>query len=208
MESSQILTMPNLINIFLKLNIILLSLYVINASATKENDIDYQIESKSFTIPDHGVLTLDVPRVWNYNFTIKGNNEPPIITFYNLDKDKEEIYQLNLSVLWDDGFQRNILTSEYIHSLVEKTGNQALINSDQSELILKEIIGRNGIGYWFNLSDSTADPGEYKFLTQGALAVGVILLIFSLFCNDDGTILQETLLKMVIGAKHLHRKDV
>ena len=73
---------------------------------------------------------------------------------------------------------------------------------------MKEIIGGNGIGYWFNLSDSTAGPGEYKFLTQGALAVGEILLIFSLFCNDDGTILQETLLKMIMGAKHLHRKDV
>ena len=149
-----------------------------------------------------------MPKVWNYNFTTTGNNQPPIITFYNLDKDKEEIYQLNLSVLWNDGFQRNILTAEYIHSLVEKTGNQALINSDQSELILKEIIGENGIGYWFNLSDSTAGPGEYKFLTQGALAVGEILLIFSLFCNDDGTILRETLLKMIMGAKHLHRKDV
>ena len=51
MKSFQISTMPNLINIFLKLNIILFFLYVINAPATIENDIDYQIESESFTIP-------------------------------------------------------------------------------------------------------------------------------------------------------------
>jgi len=55
--------MSNLINIFLKLNIMLFSLHVINVPATIENDIDYQIESESFTIPGHGVLTLDVPRV-------------------------------------------------------------------------------------------------------------------------------------------------
>ena len=208
MESSQILTMPNLINIFLKLNIILLSLYVINASATKENNIYYQIESESFTIPGHGVLTLDVPRVWNYNFTIKGNNEPPIITFYNLDKDKEEIYQLNLSVLWEDGFKRNISSPEYIQSLVEETGEQALINSDQTELSLKKITGQDGVGYLFNLSDSGANTDEYQFLTQGALAVGKLLLIFSLFSNEDESILQQALLKIIMSAQHHDRKDV
>jgi len=208
LESSQILTMPNLINIFLKLNIILFSLYVINAPATKENDIDYQIESESFAIPGHGVLTLDVPRVWNYNFTIKGNNNPPIITFYNLDKDKEEIYQLNLSVLWEDGFKRNISSPEYIQSLVEETGEQALINSDQTELSLKKITGQDGVGYLFNLSDSGANTDEYQFLTQGALAVGKLLLIFSLFSNEDESILQQALLKIIMSAQHHDRKDV
>ena len=208
MKSFQISTMPNLINIFLKLNIILFFLYVINAPATIENDIDYQIESESFTIPGHGVLTLDVPRVWNYNFTIKDSNEPPIITFYNLDKDKEEIYQLNLSVLWEDGFKRNISSPEYIQSLVEKTGKQALINSDQTNLSLKKITGQDGVGYLFNLSDSGANTGEYQFLTQGALAVGKLLLIFSLFSNDNESILQEALLKIIMSAQHHHRKDV
>ena len=208
MKLFQISTMPNLINIFLKLNIILFSLYVINVPATIENDIDYQIESESFTIPGHGVLTLDVPRVWNYNFTIKGSNEFPIITFYNLDKDKEEIYQLNLSVLWEDGFKRNISSPEYIQSLVEKTGKQALINSDQTNLSLKKITGQDGVGYLFNLSDSGADIGEYQFLTQGALAVGKLLLIFSLFSNDNESILQEALLKIIMSAQHHHRKDV
>jgi hypothetical protein len=200
--------MPNLINIFLKLNIILFSSYILNVSATIENDIDYQIESESFTIPGHGILTLDVPRVWNYNFTIKDSNEPPIITFYNLDKDKEEIYQLNLSVLWEDGFKRNISSPEYIQSLVEKTGKQALINSDQTNLSLKKITGQDGVGYLFNLSDSGANTGEYQFLTQGALAVGKLLLIFSLFSNDNESILQEALLKIIMSAQHHHRKDV
>ena len=208
MKSFQISTMPNLINIFLKLNIILFFLYVINAPATIENDIDYQIESESFTIPGHGVLTLDVPRVWNYNFTIKDSNEPPIITFYNLDKDKEEIYQLNLSVLWEDGFKRNISSPEYIQSLVEKTGKQALINSDQTNLSLKKITGQDGVGYLFNLSDSDVNTYEYQFLTQGALAVGKLLLIFSLFSNDNESILQEALLKIIMSAQHHHRKDV
>ena len=208
LKSSQILIMSNLIYFFLKLNIILFPLYVVNVHATTENELDYQSLSESFSIPGHGVLTLDVPRIWNYNFTIKGDNESPIITFYNLDKDKEEIYQLNLSVLWEDGFKRNISSPEYIQSLVEKTGKQALINSDQTNLSLKKITGQDGVGYLFNLSDSGVNTYEYQFLTQGALAVGKLLLIFSLFSNDNESILQEALLKIIMSAQHHHRKDV
>ena len=208
LKSSQILTMPNLIHFFLKLNIILFFLSVVNAHATTENELNYQSLSESFSIPGHGVLTLDVPHIWNYNFTIKGDNEPPIITFYNLDKNKEEIYQLNLSVLWENGFERNISSPEYIKSLVEKTGAQALIYSDQTELTLKKITGQNGVGYLFNLSDSGASIGEYKYLTQGALAVGKLLLIFSLFSNDDASILQQALLKIIMSAQYQYRKDV
>tara|TARA_B100001250_G_C19512424_1_gene662281 strand:+ start:86 stop:688 length:603 start_codon:yes stop_codon:yes gene_type:complete len=200
--------MNKFFKIIIGLNILLFSLNINSANATKENNLSYQTESESFLIPGHGELIMDVPKVWNYNFTTSENTRPPIITFYNLDKDKEEIYQLNLSVLWDNGFGRNILSSKYIYSLVEETGKQALLYSDQSELILEKIIGKNGVGYWFNLSDSTAGPGEYKFLTQGALAVGKLLLIFSLFSNDNESILQQALLKIIISAQHHYRKDV
>ena len=200
--------MPKLINIFIKLNILLFSFGVFNIYATTKSNLDYKTLFESFVIPGHGVLTMNIPKIWNYNFTTTGIDQPPIITFYNLDKDKEEIYQLNLSVLWEDGFQRNILSPEYIYSLVEKTGRQALNGSDQSELILEKIIGRNGSGYWFNLSDSSAGPGEYQFLTQGALAVGELLLIFSLFSNDNESILQEAALKTIMSAEHHYRKDV
>ena len=207
-QSSQIPVMNRFIKIIIRLNILLFCLNIINVHAAKKSNPNYQTESESFSIPGNGELIMDVPKVWNYNFTVPGNNQPPIITFYNLDKDKEEIYQLNLSVLWDNSFGRNILSPKYIYSLVEKTGKQALIYSDQSELILEEITGQNGIGYWFNLSDSTAGSGEYKYLTQGALAVGELLLIFSLFSNENESILQEALLKIIMSAQHQYRKDV
>ena len=191
-------------NIFL----LFISLYVINTSATTENTTEYRTDSESFAIPGHGKLVIDVPKIWNYNFTTTNEDKPPIITFYNLNKDKEEIYQLNLSVLWEDGFQRNISSPEYIRSLVEKTGKQALLHSDQTELELEKISGKYGIGYFFNLSDSSASSGEYQYLTQGALGVGKLILIFSLFSNDSDSILQEALIKVVMSAQHHYRKDV
>ena len=77
-------------------NILLFSFGVFNIYATTESNLDYKTLFESFVIPGHGVLTMNIPKIWNYNFTTTGIDQPPIITFYNLDKDKEEIYQLNL----------------------------------------------------------------------------------------------------------------
>ena len=91
--------MPKLINIFIKLNILLFSFGVFNIYATTESNLDYKTLFESFVIPGHGVLTMNVPKIWNYNFTTTGIDQPPIITFYNLDKDKEEIYQIKIHFL-------------------------------------------------------------------------------------------------------------
>ena len=91
---SRISFMSKLVNFFIKLNILLFSFSVFNIYATTKSSIDYKTLFESFVIPGHGVLTMNVPKIWNYNFTTTGIDQPPIITFYNLDKDKEEIYQL------------------------------------------------------------------------------------------------------------------
>ena len=79
--------MYKIIKIIIRLNVFLFSLNIINVHAEKENSLVYQTESELFEIPGHGLLAIDVPKVWNYNFKTNGNNQPPIITFYNLDKD-------------------------------------------------------------------------------------------------------------------------
>ena len=73
--------MYKIIKIIIRLNVLLFSLNIINVYAEKENNLVYQTESELFEIPGHGLLAIDVPKVWNYNFTTTGNNQPPIITF-------------------------------------------------------------------------------------------------------------------------------
>ena len=200
--------MSKLLRMYKAFIIIIFSFYVINIFAKSENQNEYRTDSESFAIPGHGELIINVPKIWNYRYKTTNDDKPPIITLYNLDKNKGEIYQLNLSILWEDGFQRNISSPEYIRSLVEQTGKEVLVHSDQTKLKLEKISGRYGVGYFFNLSDSNASSGEYQFLTQGALGVGRLLLIFSLFSNDNDSILQEALMKIIMSAKHQNRKDV
>ena len=180
------------------------NVFAANANAVGE----YATDLETFDIPGHGELIISIPRIWNYNFTKTDDETPPLITFYVLDNNEEEIFQLNMSVFWDDGFNRKVTSPEYIYSLVEGTGEKALALSDQTELNLKEIKGKNGIGYLYDLSDNSAKKGEYHYLTQGALAVGEVLVVFSLFSNDEKAILREAMLRSLKSARHRFRNDV
>ncbi len=174
----------------------------------KETEPNYSVDKEYFDIPGHGELVITVPRIWNYNFTKTDENTPPLITFYVLDNKEREIFQLNMSVFWDDSFERNITSPEYIYALVKETGENTLKNSDQNQLEMIEITGTSGTGYLYDLSDSSAMEGEYQYLTQGALAVGDVLLIFSMFSNDEDALLRDAMLHSLKSAEHHFRNDV
>ena len=169
---------------------------------------DYELDTEIFDIPGHGELVMEVPRIWNYNFTKTDSQTPPLITFYVLDADEKEIFQLNMSVFWEDGYARSITTLDYIESMVSEAGNNTLRYSDQDSLELIELSGRDGEGLYFELSDSSAGDDEYKYLTQGALGVGQVLLVFSLFSNDEEGILRDAMFRALKSARHNARNDV
>lgn len=198
--------MPNTNQLIIRTALLIVSLYAVNVVAN--NNEEYSTNTELFTLPEHGELKIEVPTLWEYRYTTIDNASPPFLTFYMHDKNNKEIFQLNISVLWEDGYERDIISSDFIYSLVYEAGKNTLSESDQSEIILTEIKGTYGNGFLFDLSDSDAKQDEYKFLTQGGLAVGKLLLLFSLFSNDDQMILRELMLRTIKSAKHQYRTDV
>ncbi len=151
---------------------------------------------------------MQVPRIWNYNFTKTDENIPPLITFYILDKYKKEIFQLNMSVFTNTGYHKNITSEEYVKNIVTEAGNKIIAYSDQTKLILQTVESKQGNGYFFDLTDSNAKQNEFKYLTQGAVSVNEVLLVFSLFSNDEKGILREAMLNSLNTAYHINRKDI
>ncbi len=158
---------------------------------------------EKFTIPGHGQLLLQVPVNWEFTYILATEDQPPIITFYELDSDKKEIFQMNVSSLWDDGFRRNITDHEHVRTFVESIGNKLLAASSETELMLIPIKGESGSGYYFSLSDATAKQEEYQYLTQGAYAMNDILLVFSLFTHGKDPQLHDAGLTLINTASQV-----
>ena len=170
----------------------------------------YDAGIESFAVPGHGELVFRVPVEWEINHVFHEEDEgvPPVITFFARDETGREIFQLNVSALWDDGYSRDVTEPDSIRQLVEQVGRDILEYSDESELVLKPINGSSGEGYYFSVTDSSARPGEYGYLCQGALAVGEVVLVFSLFTHDGDAMLREKTLQMLRGVVQDHKRDI
>ena len=54
----------------------------------------------------------------------------------------------------------------------------------ESFLEVRQLSGGNGVGYYFSATDRDQAPGEFKFMSQGALQVGSLTLWFVILAND------------------------
>ncbi len=176
--------------------------------AEKSAHKGYETDHEIFDIPGFGELHIDVPRLWNYNFTKSDNATPPVITFYVLEPERAEIFQLNMSIFWDEGYSRNLASDDYVKDMVQQSGQEVLAYSDETELTLEPLQTRHGNGYFFDLTDSSATKKEYRFLTQGALSVDNVLIVFALFSNDETGVLRQAMFRSLESARHDARKDV
>ena len=163
---------------------------------------------RNYPVPGHGEVVLEVPENWEVTYLSLAGDKPPVITFYQTDNQENEIFQFNLSIFWDDGFKRDITNPENIKALVNDVGESILESSAETELVLNSITGTEGHGYYFNLSDKAVKPGEYKYLTQGALNVRELLLVFSLFTYEPDIQLQNIALEMMQTATHKNQRGI
>ena len=180
------------------LSLLLLMAFSISANEQTDNAASEMVK-REYPVPEHGMLELEMPRKWNVTYFEPGDKPYPIIIFY--PEKEPAAFQLTMSILWYDGIERDVTNNEFIKNYVKSIGENILTYSDQEILELKSINGTAGSGYYFSLSDSSAPDDEYRYLTQGGIAVNEILLVFSCFTREQDDELQQTVLHLVETAK-------
>lgn len=153
-----------------------------------------------YPIPGHGTLVLNEPKSWQAQFVQPGDDGFPSIVMYPLDDQRFELF---ITVFWHDGYDRNVTSAASVRALVERVGAEVLKMSDQSKLDLEEIPGLSQPGYMYELDDSSAGEGEYSHVAQGALAVGDLVVTFTLLTNDPASPDEQTVLEMLRTARQV-----
>lgn len=166
---------------------------------------DVATSREEYEIPDHGSLLLNVPRAWQAIFYQPANNGFPIISFFPYTGSEnfsgDEVFQLSIAVFWTQSVLHDLTDPKNLRQFVESVGRNVLKQSDQDTLELKEFAGQSGTGYLFNLTDSDAGAGEYTHLTQGALAVGDVVVVFALLTRANHDALRAITLAMLKTAQ-------
>jgi hypothetical protein len=155
--------------------------------------------SQSYNLPDHGVLTLLVPDGWASQFKQPPNRLPPTIV---LKPRSGMPFEVLVTAGWPTGPDNKVPDDAAMRSEVVAAAKSAASQSVEGVLPVQEIKGVDGSGFYFAATDRATNPREYKYLTQGVIRVGRILLAFTVLTNDGQEQAVRSALKMLRSAAH------
>ena len=130
-------------------------------------------EIRKYSIPDHGVLELNVPATWQEKVHKAQENLPPTIIF---NPASETDFQVIITLFWSKKGEQGFNSADKVRKLVDQEGKKLLPQAVETKILLKEIKGTNNNGYYFSLTDKAPNPGEYRYMTRGGIGVGNLLL--------------------------------
>jgi hypothetical protein len=131
---------------------------------------------RKYPIPEHGTLELNVPTPWKAEVHKTRENMPPTLIF---SPAKGNDFQVTISVLWGKTGDQDLNSREKARTFVEKDGQKLLPKTAEGKIVLQEIKGVSHSGYYYSVTDKAPDPGEYRYMTRGAIGVGSLFLNFT-----------------------------
>jgi hypothetical protein len=132
---------------------------------------------RKYPIPEHGTLELNVPTPWKGEVHKTRENMPPTFIF---NPAQGNDFQVTISVLWEKTGDKDFNSQEKARTFVEKDGQKLLPNTAEGKIVLQEIKGVSHSGYYFSVTDKAPNPGEYRYMTRGAIGVGKLFLNFTI----------------------------
>ena len=128
---------------------------------------------KNYPIPEHGTLELNIPTTWKGEVHKPQGNMSPTILFKPASGDD---FQILVTVMWSKKGESGFNSQDKVRALIEKDGQKLLTKTVETKIVLQEIKGVNNTGYCFFVTDKAPNPGEYRYITRGAIGVGNLLL--------------------------------
>ena len=155
---------------------------------------------RRYSLPDHGSFQIQVLSSWKDELRQPLDRLPPTIV---LNPASGNAFTMQMTPIWPSKKEMGPPTAEKIRELVQESAEKVKLQSIEQSINLIEFKGTSGTGYYFAATDRAPKPGEYKYMIQGVLAVGELMVTFTILTDDNrGEIAKETL-SIVREATHL-----
>lgn len=158
-----------------------------------------------FSVPGHGALEIAVPPGWRAEAS-NDADDPSAPATIRLERPGTSFLAL-LTPFFDPAEDDEARRGDTARLFAELARRNALAESAERELPLHELAGDGVHGFWFGATDrklvgKEPGPEEWRHVMQGAVAVGPLVVAFTLLDNTPGP-QREELLEVVRGARHL-----
>ncbi len=152
---------------------------------------------RHYYVPKHEALTLSIPASWRDEISTGLYDMPTII----LEPPAGESFKILISPSWGPSWKPDFNSPENIKKMYKQMGDGLLPTAEETKLTLNELHGISGNGYYYSLTDKAPKPGEYKYMTQGGIGIGRLLLAFTILTHTSDSILLNQCLEIFSTAR-------
>jgi len=154
--------------------------------------------SKEYALPDNGSFHLSAPKSWNDRINDSPELTLPAIEFNPNAGDK---FSVLITPMWTKK-TNDLPDNEALKDHIQSAANKALPNAVESQIVIRNIDGLSAYGFYYLATDRAPKPGEYKYMTQGIVRTGDLLLGFTILTNDGQDDIIQTAIKMIKNSYH------
>ena len=162
-------------------------------AATKSSD-------RRFPLPDHGTVTMTVPPIWTDQVRQPPDRLPPTIVF---TPELGNAFRIMITPIWAANKDIPVPSDRDIRSSVEQSLEGIRGQAVESSIPVRELKREGVRGYYFSVTDRAPKPGEFKFMTQGAVASGSLIITFTVLSNDGTGKVEKDAITMISSIKHV-----
>jgi hypothetical protein len=159
---------------------------------------------EQFVLPNHGSLVLNVPGDWKAKVQSPAGDSPQTIL---IAPKNGAAFQMLLTPIWGDA-TRLLPDDAKIRSVVSSAAKGAESGAALTSVAIRNIAGPSTRGYYFYATDKTPSAGEWKYVRQGTIKTGDIVLTFTILTNDGQKANEKTALDMIRHASHQQSDSV
>lgn len=176
--------------------------------ATAATAIAAEGEKKVFALPDNSKLELSIPAGWKDEVKTpqaqkasKGSPPPTVA----LTPREGAPFQVHVTPVTRQRQGASADTAIKMRHSVQQGADKIKPTAMEYYLPVEELTGAPGPAYYFSATDREPKPGEFKYLTQGMLLVGDLVVAFSILTNDAQEKVRDQALAMLKSASHVAR---
>jgi len=159
-------------------------------------------EKKVFPLPDSSKLELTIPAGWKGEAKTAQGKAPAMIV---LTPREGAGFQVVITPVARQRPGTSADTAIQMRQSVQDAADKVKASAAESILTAEELTGAPGPGYYFSATDREPKPTEFKYLTQGMLLVGDVIVSFGILTNDGQEKAKDEALAILKGASLLPR---